>query len=417
MRKEAIEAAPDAAARPPGGGQIEAGARKPAVWQRTPVILVGSLVLAAGLFLGLQYLGESFTYEWTDDAFLDADVVSVAPKVAGQVLKVEVNNNQKVSAGDTLIEIDPRDLQAQLDQKQAGLSAAQANVGLLKASVDLLRTQIETAKAVAGQSVAEATAAEANADKARADLKRAKDLIENHTISPQEFDTATAAAAATEANLKAQREKAASDQTKIAQSKAQLEAGLKAWERGQAQTQQAEADLHAAELDLSYARVTAPMDGYITRKAVESGDYLQVGQRILALVPMTGIYVTANFKETQLQRIRPRQAVRIAIDSIDKGPFTGHVESIQAGSGATFSLLPPENAVGNYVKVVQRVPVKILFDNAISAEHVLGPGMSVVPSVHVTDYEIPVAAVAVTSAVLAVAVGVLWAMAARKRGA
>ena len=145
--------------------------------------------------------------------------------------------------------------------------------------------------------------------------------------------------------------------------------------------------MQAAELNLSYARVTAPADGYVTKKAVESGDYVQVGQRLMALVP-SDLYVTANFKETQVEHIRPGQPVRITVDSAGSRVFAGHVESIMAGSGARFSLLPPENAVGNYVKVVQRIPVKILFDEPVEAEHVLGPGMSVVPSVKVQGYEV-----------------------------
>jgi membrane fusion protein (multidrug efflux system) len=414
LQKDKSESAPETRGLKAGGGQEDPGTPESSFWRRTPIIVIGSLVLAAVLFLGLRYLGETFTYESTDDAFLDADFISVAPKVAGQVLKVHVASNQKVSAGDLLVEIDPRDMQVQLDQKKAALSAAEANVGLLKASVDLLRTQITTAEATAKQSAAEAAAAEANTEKAKADFKRAQDLIENHTISPQEFDSAKAATAWADANLKAQQEKADSDRTKIAQTQAQLEAGIKAWERGQAQTRQAEWDVQAAELNLSYTRVTAPDQGYVTKKAVESGDYLQVGQHIMALVPANGLYITANFKETQLQTIRPHQTVKITVDSVEKGPYSGHVESIQAGSGAQFSLLPPENAVGNYVKVVQRVPVKILFDNPLEAGHALGPGMSAVPSVHVTNYEVSEALVAVAAAVLALIAGAVWAAFARK---
>jgi membrane fusion protein (multidrug efflux system) len=165
--------------------------------------------------------------------------------------------------------------------------------------------------------------------------------------------------------------------------------------------------VQAAELNLSYARVTAPADGYVTKKAVENGDYIQVGQKLMALVP-SDLYVTANFKESQLEHIRPGQPVRITVDSVEGRAFAGHVDSIMAGSGARFSLLPPENAVGNYVKVVQRIPVKILFDEPVNAGHVLGPGMSAVPSVHVKGYEVSEAIVIVVAAVGALVVGVLW---------
>ena len=354
-------------------------------WRRRLVVAVGTLVLFGLLFCGLRYLGENLTHESTDDAFLDANFISVAPKVSGQVQKVHVNDNQAVKAGDLLLEIDPRDLAVVLEQKRAALNAARANLDLLKASFELRRTQIGTAEATTKQSTAEVAAAEATAEKNKADLKRAEELIANYTISPQEFDSAKAAATAAEANLKAAQERTASDQSKVTEAKAQLETTRKALEWGEAQTHQAEADVQAAELNLSYARVTAPADGYVTKKAVEDGDYIQVGQKLMALVPSV-LYVTANFKETQVVYIRPGQPVRITVDSVEGRAFTGHVESIMAGSGARFSLLPPENAVGNYVKVVQRIPVKILFDGSVQAEHVLGPGMSVVPSVHVRGY-------------------------------
>ena len=258
---------------------------KRSFWQRRPVIVVGTLILFGLLFSGLGYLAESLTHEATDDAFLDADVISLAPKVPGQVKKVHVNNNQAVKAGELLVEIDPRDLAVQLEQKRAALNAARANQELLKASSELRRTQIGTAEATTKQSTAEVAAAEANAEKARADLKRAEELIQNHTISPQEFDSAKAAAAAAEANLKAARERTVSDQSKVTEAKAQMETTRKALDWGEAQAHQAESDVQAAELNLSYARVTAPADGFVTKKAVESGDYIQVGQKLMALVP------------------------------------------------------------------------------------------------------------------------------------
>ena len=388
---------------------------KRSFWQRWPVMVVGMMLLFLLLFYGLRYLADSLTHEWTDDAFIDASIVSVAPKVAGQVKKVHVESNQRVKAGDLLVEIDPRDLAVQLDQKRAAVDSAKANVALFKAVAELSHTQVVTAEATAKQSAAEAAAAQANAEKAKADLKRAEDLTQNHTISPQEFDAAKASAIAAEASLKAAQEKAASNRAKVAEAQAQVEAAQKAVERGEAQARQTEPDVQTAELNLSYTRVTAPMDGYVTKKAVEGGDYIQVGQKILALVPRD-LYVTANFKETQVEHIRPGQPVRITVDSASSRAFTGHVDSIMAGSGARFSLLPPENAVGNYVKVVQRIPVKILFDEPVGAGHVLGPGMSVVPSVHVKGYVISETVIVAGATVGALVVGALWWRAAgRKR--
>ena len=398
-----------------GAREGAAAGGKASFWRRRPVIVLGTLALFGLLFYGLRYLGESLTHEWTDDAFLDAHFISIAPKVSGQVKRVHAKDNQSVKAGDLLVEIDPRDLAVQLDQKRAAVESARANVVLLRALVELSRTQVASAEATAKQSAAEADAAQATADKAKADLKRAEELIQNHTISPQEFDSAKAAATATEASLKAAQEKAESNRAKVVEARAQVEAAQKAFERGEAQARQAEPDVQAAELNLSYARVTAPADGYVTKKAAESGDYIEVGQKLMALVP-SDLYITANFKETQVEHIRPGQPVRITVDSAEGRAFTGHVDSIMAGSGARFSLLPPENAVGNYVKVVQRIPVKILFDEPVEAAHVLGPGMSVVPSVHVAAYEIPEAVVIIVAAVGALVVGVLWwRAAARKR--
>ncbi len=380
---------------------------KVSFWARPAVILIGTLLLAVALFFGLGYLAQTFTHESTDDAFIDSDVISLAPKVAGQIKKVYVTANQSVKAGDLLVEIDPRDLQVQLEQKQAALTAAQANVGLLKSSLDLFRTEIATAEATAKQTAADAAAAAANTDKAKADLKRAEELFANHTISPQEFDSAKAAATWAEANLKSAQEKAAGDQSKIAQAHAQFEAGVKAYERAVAQTHQAELDVRQADLNLSYTRITAPEDGSVTKKAAEPGNYVQVGQNLMALVPQK-VYVTANFKETQLDNIRVGQKVKLTIDSVDGGPFSGHVESIQPGSGAAFSLLPPENAVGNYVKVVQRIPVRIYFDQPVEAAHVLGPGMSVVPRVHVKGIEVPEVLVLIVALVSAGLCGIMW---------
>ena len=387
---------------------------KPSYLQRPGVIVVGTVLLALALFFGLRYLAQTLTHESTDDAFIDGDVVTLAPKVAGQIKHVLVHANQAVKAGELLVEIDPRDLQVAFEQKQAALAAAQANVELLKSSLDLFRTEIATAEATAKQSAADAAAAAASNEKAKADLKRAEELVAKQTISPQEFDSAKAAATWGEANLKSQQEKTAGDQSKIGQAHAQFQAGVKAYERAVAQTHQAELDVQQAQLNLSYTSITAPEDGVVTKKAAQPGNYVQIGQNLMALVP-SNVYVTANFKETQLDNIRVGQKVKITIDSVPGGPFSGYVQSIQAGSGSAFSLLPPENAVGNYVKVVQRVPVRILFDKPVEATHVLGPGMSVVPSVRVKGLEIPEVAEVLLAAVLAAIAGSLWWRSAQRR--
>jgi membrane fusion protein (multidrug efflux system) len=389
---------------------------KRSFWIRQPVVVAGATLLAVVVYFGLHYIVENFTHESTDDAFLNATVVSVAPRVAGQVRKVWVVDNQYVRAGDPLADLDPRDFEEQVAQKRAGQEAAEANVKLLVASIELFGTQVTTAEASAKQAEAQVAADQALADRAGADLRRAEDLIRKKIISPQEFDAARAAADAAAATLDASREKLAVNRSKTDESRAQVEASRRAWDRAQAQAQQSVVEVDQAKLSHSYAHIAAAQNGWVTRKAVEEGDYVQVGQRLLALVS-DDLYVIANFKETQLAQMRTNQPVAIRIDSIGGRVFPGHVQSIQAGSGAAFSLLPPENAVGNYVKVVQRVPVKIVFDPPFDAGRVLGPGMSVEPSVRVSAFELPDLAVVAIAGILAVGAGVVWGRAARRRRA
>jgi membrane fusion protein (multidrug efflux system) len=410
---------PDLAPSAPQAGAPGSSNGKVPFWQRWPVVIGGTVILFGLLFLGLSYLAEFLTNESTDDAFIDGHIIALAPKVAGQVKNVLVDDNQPVRAGDLIVEIDSRDLAAVADQKRAAANAARANVELLKADNQLAQAQLATAEATTKQSQAEAAAAQAAASLAGADFKRAQDLINSKTISPQEFDRAQAAMTSAEANLRAAQQKAVSDQSKVAQAAAQVEASRRGVERAEALSQQAAAEQQTAELNLSYTRITAPEDGHVTKKTVEKGDYLQVGQNVMAIVPWE-VWVTANFKETQLERIRTNQPVKILIDSLGGGPFKGRVASIQAGSGARFSLLPPENAVGNFVKVVQRVPVKIVFDEPgpLEACQVLGPGMSVVPWVKVTNLEISRPIVMAVAGAIALSLGLLWfkAGARRRRG-
>ncbi len=388
---------------------------KPSIWKRPAAVLIGTVAIGALLVWGFGKFAKSFSHEGTDDAFLAADIVSISPKVSGQVVEVFVRDNQIVKAGEPLVEIDPRDFETATAQKQAALMAANANTNLIFASFKMLAVQVTTAQATARQSAADAEADRVRAEKAGTDLKRAQDLIERKIIAPQEFDTAKAAADAATNTLQSSEAKAASDVSKVAEAEAQLEAGRAALFRAFAQAKQADVDVDLAKLNLSYTRIVAPVDGRVTRKAVEMGDYIQVSQRLMAIVP-TNLWVVANFKETQLKKIRTNQPVEITVDSVGGEIFAGHVQSMQAGSGAAFSLLPPENAVGNYVKVVQRVPVKIVFDNPVEAGHVLGPGMSAEPSVQVGK-PIPEVAVILVAILVALGIGFFWWRAASKEPA
>ena len=385
---------------------------KPPFWKRLPVVVMGTIAIAAILIWGCGKVASSFSHQGTDDAFLAADIVSIAPKVSGQVTHVFVEDNQTVKAGDPLVQIDPRDYDTSVAQKKAALQAADANTNVIESSFRMLEVGVTTAVATAEQSKAQADADQTRAEKAGSDLKRAEDLIQRKIIAPQEYDTTKAAADAATNTLRASLAKAESDKSKIEEAKAQLEAGRSALIRAIAQANQSAVDLDMANLSLSYTRIVSPVNGRITRKAVEPGDYIQISQKLMAIVP-TNIWVVANFKETQLKKIHTNQPVEISVDSVAGRTFRGHVQSVQAGSGAAFSLLPPENAVGNYVKVVQRVPVKIVFDDPVEAEHVLGPGMSAEPSVEIGK---PIAEpiIILIAVVIALAIGLLWWRAASK---
>ncbi|MDB6025927.1 MAG: hlyD fusE [Verrucomicrobiales bacterium] len=384
-------------------------------FRRPWLFALGTVVFAAGLFWLFGWMLASFTHETTDDAFLDAHVVTMAPKVAGIVSAVHIKQNQFVRKGEFLIEIDPKDFETRLQQKQAVAAAAEANTKTVLASFELIRARVATAQASAKQVSAEVSSAEATQAKASSDLKRSEDLQKRNVISAQEFETSKTIAASTEANLRAAREKLAGEESKVKEAQAQLEAAKTVFEVSGAQLNQAKADVTAAELDLSYTKIAAPGNGRITNKRVEPGDYLQVGQALFALVP-NELWVTANFKETQLRTIRTNQRVEVEIDSVADRPFRGHIESIQSGSGARFSLLPPENAVGNFVKVVQRVPVKIVFDEPLNIPQALGPGMSAMPSVRIKELHVPSLALAMIALVMAMSIAwLLWFLTDPKR--
>src|SRR5437879_5989306 len=286
--------------------------KKQSLFRRPGVIVVAAALAVVGLGYGGFAMFHSFTHETTDDAFIDVHFVSVAPKIAGRVTVVHVDDNQLVKKGDVLVEIDPRDFQVALVQAKANLEKDKAS-------------QIQ----------------------AKANQERAQDLFTRKVISAQDRDTNVATADSSKATVDA-------DQAAVEQ----------------------------AELNLSYTKITAPIGGYVTKEAVTIGDYVQVGQALMSLVPPR-VWVIANFKETQLPNMQPGRPVDISVDAYPNLKLRGHVDSIQAGSGAAFTLLPPENATGNYVKVVQRVPVKIVLDERQELQRVLGPGMSVVPTVAV----------------------------------
>ena len=343
-------------------------ARLPRRRRRILPRVVIALAGLAAIGVGVAWWLDARDYESTDDAFIDAHMVRVAPQVTGRVAVVPVDDNQAVAAGQLLVKIDPAPLRAKLDQAEAN----QANATGLLAQA---RAQQVVVEANADQARAQVGVAEANATNAMAGLKRSQSLIVKMAVSQQALDDAVAAARRTAAALIAAQKGLEAAEAQFGVTKSQIETAEAALRSAAAQADQ-------ARLDLSYTEVTASEAGTIAHKNVSPGDYVQIGQNLIALVP-NKIWITANFKETQLDLMRAGQPVEIRIDAYPGQTFHGHVDSFQRGSGPAFSLLPPENATGNFVKVVQRVPVKIVFDDPPDASRPLGPGMSVVPRVKV----------------------------------
>ena len=371
---------------------------------------IAVLLLAAVVLW--RYFG---SYESTDDAQIDGHINAVSARVSGHVVKLNVEDNQYVEKGTVLVEIDPTDYEVAVARARADYADAQAQAAAAGINVPITNvstssqvsgTQAGVANAKAGiaaarQQLAAAHAqvveAEANNVKAQNDLARYKQLIDKQEISQQQYDQAIAAAKGSAAGLEGAR--AAADaaaaqveqaQSKLLQASADLRTAQTAPQMmqairsralsAQANADRKKADLQQAELNLQYTKIVAPVSGIVSDRTVEIGQNVQTGQEMMKIIPLEDIWVTANFKETQLRKMKPGLAAEIVVDANGK-KYKGHVDSIAGASGARFSLLPPENATGNYVKVVQRIPVKIVFEPGETKTHELRPGMSVVPKV------------------------------------
>jgi membrane fusion protein, multidrug efflux system len=389
---------------------------------RTLLAAAGAVVLASIVGLIVYYHDR----ESTDDAQVDGHITPMASKIYGRVAQVLVEDNQAVKAGQVLVKIDPRDYQAGVDQAKAALLLAESEArsagvdvprtrenvlsGTTSADAQLMGAQadLERAQATYEQAqTADLAWAQANVEKSRAnaelgkaDLARYQPLMEKGEISKQQYDAARANADATASALKADQERQAQAQRNVDVAKAQRNAAKARVEEAKAgvvsaranvkqvsmraadaqakiaKVEQARAALDAAQLNLSYADITAPVDGVATHKQVEPGQIVQAGQGLLVVVPLQNVWVTANFKETQLRKMKPGQRAEVKVDTYGK-TFSGHVDSIAGATGSVVSLLPPENATGNYVKVVQRIPVKIVLDPIPAEKAILRPGMNV----------------------------------------
>ncbi len=378
------------------------------------ILVVLLLVLTAGFF----YWRSTFT-EDTDDAQVDGDLYQVSAHVSGQIIKVYVTDNQKVEQGAPIAEIDPRDYQVALEQAEAQLANAKASFVQANANVPITSVQTRTQVSTSGSDVATAEAmvaqqqkqvsaaqarvdqAKANALKAQLDVDRYTPLVAKDVISKQQFDQAVATAAATQAQLLEAQQNVISAQAQVAQAQSRLNSaksdaeqakinGPKQVEVQQAKAQAANADIMQAQakvdqakLNLSYTHIVAPVAGIINRKNVAVGQNISIGQNMLTIIPLDGLWITANFKETQLEKMKVGQAVTVKVDALGGRKYKAHVTQIGGATGSRLSLFPPENATGNYVKVVQRIPVRLDLDKGENDDHLLRPGYSVTPDVDI----------------------------------
>lgn len=362
-------------------------------------ILLGvALVLVVGSTILWSYYSSR---ETTDDAQIEGDIAPISARVGGTVTRVLVDDNQYVEAGTELVELDPTDYNVALQRAQAELADAEANAQAAQTGVPLTSTtsgsQLNIAKAnrVAAQKqvdAAQARLAEANANyrKAAADLQRMRPLAAKDEISQQQLDAVVAAEEAARAAVESAKAAVATTESQVEQANAQVAAASTVPEQlnvtrakasaSEAQVLKNQAALQQAKLNVQYTTVKAPVSGIISRKSVQPGQIIQPGQPLFAIVPLENVWVVANFKENQLKKMRVGQKAKIDVDAYGR-EYDGHIDSIGGATASRFSLLPPENATGNYVKVVQRVPVKVVFEKGQDKEHLLRPGMSVVPTV------------------------------------
>ena len=380
------------------------------------IAVVILLVIGAGIF----YWRSTFT-EDTDDAQVDGDLYQVSSRVTGQVIKVYIDDNQQVQIGQAIAEIDPKDYQVALEQAQANLASSQASALQATVNVPITNVNVNTSVSTTGSDVQGSTAsveqarkeaqaaqarvdqAKANAVKSRLDVERYTPLVEKDVISKQQFDAAVAADAANqaavleaEATVIGQQAAVTQSLQKLAQSRFQAAQSIRTGpdqvrvqqakaNSAMADVKQAQAKVDQAILNLSYTHITAPTSGIVNKKNVQVGANLSIGQDLLTIIPLTNLWVTANFKETQLARMHPGQDVTIKVDALGGRKFHGKVTQIGGATGSRLSLFPPENATGNYVKVVQRIPVRIDFTNLQqeNGDYALRPGLSVTPEVAV----------------------------------
>ena len=350
------------------GDPSPAGRRAPGNRSRTLGIVAAGILLVL-ITAGFRSWWFNRSHVTTDDAQVDGHIIPVSPKIGGFVATIRAEENQPVREGDTLVTIDDRDYQSRLAQTEAELAALVATVGA-RGQVGQAVAQLDAARAAAASAAAAVTQAEANAQRAANDLERYRSLASRNIISRQQLDAAETSVSTTQAQVVAARQNAQ-------QADAQVVVASAALRGADARVAAARAARDQAALALSYTRIVAPSTGVVSRKNVEVGQLLQPGQPMMAVVPLDDIWVVANLKETQIENVAPGDSAVVEVDAYPGVSFHAHVESVSPATGAKFSLLPPDNATGNFTKVVQRVPVRLRLDRGQDPAHLLRPGMSV----------------------------------------
>jgi membrane fusion protein (multidrug efflux system) len=389
---------PQLAAANPSKKERAAGYFRERPWVKWVVVLAAVVIVAAGVFAWRYYS----VRESTDDAQIDGHIDPISARVSGTVVKVLHDDNEIVQAGTLLVELDPSDNQVALDRARADLANAEANSTGANVNIPMTTTT-SSGQLVAADENVKATArevesakakvqeAQANYTKVSADLKRMEQLIAKDEISHQQYDASVAANNSARANLDAAVSNVASAQSREAQARAQADAAHTVPEQikmmrsragaATADVQKFQSAVAQAQLNLKYTKIYAPVTGVLSKRNVEPGQVVQAGQPLFSLVNLDDIWCTANFKENQLRNMHPGQKAKIYVDAYGRD-YTGTVESIGGATGSRFSILPPENATGNYVKVVQRLPVRIRLDKGQDPDHLLRPGMSAEPTVY-----------------------------------
>ncbi len=343
--------------------------------------IVFSAIAIIGALILFFYIRYKSTHITTDNAYVEGFIHIVSSKASGTVVVIHVKDNQYVKKGDLLLEIDPADYEVKVKEAEAALEAERKKLNEISSRIEAAGKQLE--QAIAGLEAAKANLElqRANFSQAELDYRRADALFKKEAISRAQYDRAKTAYEVAQAQLRAAEEQVRQAQSSIETQRALLRQAEALRPLQFANIKQKEALLEAAMLKHQYTKIYAPSDGYITKKSVEVGNLIREGQPLMAVVPLQNIWIAANYKETQLEKVRPGQRVKIKVDTYPGKVFWGRVDSIMAGTGAVFSLFPPENATGNYVKVVQRIPVKIVLEEGTDREHILRVGMSVVTTV------------------------------------